>query len=95
MDDELDTFGSRKAHLEHPPSLVGTDKHRKLVELEDSDWVSIRVKHVAIGDPMPSSACQNDGIHTTQYILTRERDLFSTSIMAQSEQAGHSAIIQK
>ena len=71
MDYELDTFGCRQAHLKHPPGLIGTDQHRKLVELKDSDWVSIRVKHVVVGDPVPSSTCQNDGIHLDQYILTR------------------------
>jgi hypothetical protein len=29
------------------------------------------VKHVVVGDPVPSSTCQNDGIHLDQYILTR------------------------
>jgi len=33
MDDELDVAGGRKAHFEHSPGLVGTDEHRKLVEL--------------------------------------------------------------
>ena len=71
MDDELDVVSGRQANFEHSPGLVGTDEHRKLVKLEDSDGVSVRVADVVVGDPMPSSACQNDGIHLTQYILTR------------------------
>jgi len=71
MDDELDVVSGSQTYLEHSPGLVGTDEHRKLVELEDSDGVPIRVEHVVVGDPMPSSACQNDGIHLIQYILTR------------------------
>jgi hypothetical protein len=63
MDDELDTFGCRQAHLKHLPGLVGTDQHRKLVNLKDSDRVSIRVEYVVVGDPMPPSTCQNDRTH--------------------------------
>ena len=71
MDDKLDFVSGRQANFEHSPGLVGTDEHRKLVKLEDSDGVSVRVADVVVGDPMPSSACQNDGIHLSQYILTR------------------------
>jgi hypothetical protein len=70
MDDELDVVSGRQAHFEHSPGLVGTDEHCKFVELENSDRVPIRGEHVVVGDLVPSSAGQYDGIHLTQYILT-------------------------
>ena len=56
MNDELDPIAGRHTDFEHPAGLVGADKHREVVELKDSDRVPIGVKHVVVGDSMPSSA---------------------------------------
>lgn len=49
--------------LEHEASGVGADQHVQVVKIEHSDWMSVRVKHAVIGDPVLACTRQDHGIH--------------------------------
>ncbi|MFP3881583.1 MAG: hypothetical protein ACLFWH_04595 [Actinomycetota bacterium] len=50
---ELDVFGWCDSNLKKPSRPVGADEHDEVIELEDSNRISISVQHVVISDPMP------------------------------------------
>ncbi len=63
MDDELGAFGRCHPDLKHSASCIGSNQHREVIELKDTDWVSVRVEHVLVGHSVPASACQDNRVH--------------------------------
>lgn len=63
MHDELDAIANNHSDLQEPTAVIGADQHREIVEGEDSDRVSIGVKHVVIADPVFACTFEHNGIH--------------------------------
>ena len=63
MNDELDALSGCDADLEDAAGGVGADEHDQVVEVEDSDRVSVGVEHVVIGDPVLACTRHDHGIH--------------------------------
>ena len=66
MNDEVDALRVCDTDLEQSGRLVGSDKHGEVVEVENSNWVSVGVKHVVVEDPVPARAGQDDRVHYTK-----------------------------
>jgi hypothetical protein len=64
MDNERNTFAFNNTDLEDSTVLICADQHHDIAKIEHTDWIPIRVRHVLISDPVPTSTAQNHRIHT-------------------------------
>ncbi len=63
MDDEIDALNGGHTHFEQPTRWVAADEQGQFVEVKDSNRVSVRMKHGVVGDPVPTSTGEDNGIH--------------------------------
>jgi hypothetical protein len=63
VDDEVDRLCVGDADLKEKGRLGWADEHGQVVEVEDSDRVSVGVKDVVVGDPVLPGAGQDYRIH--------------------------------
>ena len=55
MDDPISLAPGHDSHLEQATAAVTSDEDRNVIEAEHADGVAEGVKHVLIGDPVPSA----------------------------------------
>ena len=68
MDNELDAVACRYSNLKKLSRLVASNEDNEIIVCEDSDRVSVCVQHLAIRNPVFSSALQNYRIHLSSYL---------------------------
>ena len=69
MNDEVDAFGGGDTNFEDGSVDCCTDEHCEIFGFVDSDWVSVRVEHVVVGNTVLAGAVDNDRIHRHQLTL--------------------------
>lgn len=63
VNDEVDGLRVGNTDLEEAGCAVRADEHGEVFEVEHSNWVAVRVKHVVVFDPVLPGARQNHRVH--------------------------------